>query len=110
MEHDDQCEWGRGLSNHGCACASRAVTSGGPAPEERAAVARSQIMKNELSLYVWEDFSPDYTGGLAVAIAHDEAEARGAIVLSHGYNPLDWGTLTVHPLNRVFGVAVAGGA
>ena len=33
-------------------------------------------MKSKLKLFVWTEFSPDYTSGLAFAIAKDEPEAR----------------------------------
>ena len=36
-------------------------------------------MKAKLKLFVWTRFCPDYTSGLAFAIAKDELEARRLI-------------------------------
>lgn len=38
----------------------------------------------ELKLYVWKDYSRDYTAGMAVALAHDAEEARDLIAEEHG--------------------------
>lgn len=65
--------------------------------------------KIRLRLFVWDGFSPDYTGGLACAIAKDETEARQLIIECHGYNPSEWGTLTIHPLSRKMAKARSGG-
>ena len=66
-------------------------------------------MKVKLKLYVWTDFSPDYTGGLAFAIAHDEAEARKMIEADREYEIYSWGNLTIHPVTRRFAKSVPGG-
>lgn len=63
----------------------------------------------KLQLFVWDGFSPDYTDGLAFAIAYSEEEARQLIVEAYGASPSDWGTLKVHPLNRHIAYAVCGG-
>lgn len=60
-------------------------------------------------LYVWTDFSPDYTSGLAVAIARDETEARKLVIKANGYNTSLWGTLSVHPLTKPVAFAIPGG-
>ena len=65
--------------------------------------------KDKLRLFVWTDFSPDYTSGIAFAIAHDETDAREQIAEYHGYNPSDWGDLEIHPLNTRIARAVSGG-
>lgn len=64
-----------------------------------------------LQLYVWTGYFPDYTDGLAFAIAHTEAEARELVIAkADGLEPSTWGTLSVHPLNSpiAFEVAVGG--
>ena len=66
-------------------------------------------MKKKLRLYVWEGFCPDYTGGLAFAIAENEKEAREMIIKYRGYDTANWGKLTVYSLNKKLAIAVAGG-
>lgn len=67
-------------------------------------------MKNrKFKLFVWTGFAPDWTSGLAFAIARDEAEARTSIITAKGYSPSDWGHLQILPLNMVTAFAVAGG-
>lgn len=63
----------------------------------------------KLSLYVWTDFSCDYTSGLAFAIAHDETEARNLIESDRGYSVYDWGKLQVYPLTTPIAKSVCGG-
>ena len=66
--------------------------------------------KAKLKLYVWTGFSPDYTDGLAFAIAADEANAKKQVIASMGYDPYVWGNLDVRPLSRRFASAVSGGS
>jgi hypothetical protein len=66
-------------------------------------------MKSKLKLYVWTGFCPDYTSGLAFAIARDETDARKQIEKARGYEVFQWGDLTVHPLTRRFAQYVNGG-
>lgn len=69
------------------------------------------MAKGKLKLFVWKGFSPDWQGGLAFAIARDEAEARGLVEKECG-GPCasrDWGELTVHPLSRKYAAHVVGG-
>jgi hypothetical protein len=61
-----------------------------------------------LSLYVWTEFAPDYTDGLAFAIAEDETQAR-SLVQRTGLDPHDWGILQVLPLDAPAAFAVSGG-
>ena len=68
-----------------------------------------RTVRRGLKLFVWEGFAPDYTDGLAFAIAKDETEARALIVKHRGYSPGDWGTLTIYPLNRAIAKSVSGG-
>ena len=60
-------------------------------------------------LYVWEGFCPDYTDGLAFAIAKDEVEAREIIIKEMDYEPSTWGILSIHSVKESFGKAVSGG-
>lgn len=66
-------------------------------------------MNKELKLFVWTGFCPEYTSGLAVAIATDETDARKQIERKRDYEVYQWGTLTVHPLTKRFAVSVNGG-
>jgi hypothetical protein len=61
-----------------------------------------------MKLFIWTGFEPDWTGGLAFAIAKDEKEARKMIVKENGCNPSDWGNLEVRPLNRKVAKCVSG--
>lgn len=65
--------------------------------------------KNKLKLFVWENFNPDYTRGLAFAIARDETGARKLVVNERGFEPCEWGDLTVYPLMRIRAKSVSGG-
>ncbi len=65
-------------------------------------------MASKLRLYVWTGFSPDYTNGLAFAIAKDETQARALVTRAYGGAPYDWGTLRILSLKPV-AYAVAGG-
>jgi len=64
----------------------------------------------KLKLFVWEEFSPDWSGGLAFAIAKDETAARKMIEEKVGYSPTDWGKLTIYPMNKPIAFAVCGGS
>lgn len=61
-------------------------------------------------LYVWEGFCPDYTDGLAFAVAKSEEEARKLIEDYYGYTVYTWGSLSIHPLNKPVAFAVSGGS
>ena len=65
--------------------------------------------KPKLRLFVFEDFCPDWTSGLAFAIAKDETDARKLIAKQHGYEPYNWGTMKSYPLTRRIAKSVAGG-
>lgn len=69
---------------------------------------RSNSALKPLRLFVWEGFSPDYTDGLAFAIARDETDARKLITKQQGYEPSTWGDLTIYPIKRI-ARAVSGG-
>lgn len=65
--------------------------------------------KKVLKVFVWEDFSRDYTSGLAVAIAENEAQARKMVCKAYGAGNPDFGGA---PLVRRLGrcaFAVGGG-
>ena len=52
-------------------------------------------------LFIWTEFCPDYTDGLAFAIAADETKAKELIQQQIGYPVHDWGTLEVRTLRQV---------
>ena len=62
-----------------------------------------------MKLFIWTGFSPDYTSGLAFAIAKDETEARALIEKERGFKVYEWGELEVRPLNRKVARCVSGG-
>jgi hypothetical protein len=66
-------------------------------------------MTAKLKLYVWTNYSPDYTSGLAFAIAKDETEARKLIEETRGFTVYQWGDLKVYPLNKRIAHEVSGG-
>jgi len=66
-------------------------------------------MKAKLKLFVWTGFCPDYTSGLAFAIAKDELEARRLIETDRGYHISYWGDLTIHPIRRIARSVSGGG-
>ena len=57
------------------------------------------VKKKKLQVYVWEGFSPDWTGGLAVAVASSLEEAQALVIQSNdGCRPKDWGAVSIHAL------------
>ena len=66
-------------------------------------------MEKKLRLFIWTDFSPDYTSGLAFAIAKDETDARKLIEKEHGDEVYTWGDLEIKPLSRRIARSVSGG-
>lgn len=62
-----------------------------------------------MNLYVWTDFCPDYTGGLAFAIADGIEEAQKLVTEDYGMNVYEWGELHVFPLTHPIAFAVPGG-
>lgn len=66
-------------------------------------------MKAKLKLYVWTGFSPDYTSGLAFAIAKDEGEARRLIERQRGFEVSTWGDLEVRRIDQRVARCVSGG-
>lgn len=51
-----------------------------------------------MNVYVWTDFCPDYSSGLAVAIAENETDARRLVAEYLGGEPYQWGDLEIRPL------------
>ena len=65
---------------------------------------------NDMKLFVWDNFCPDYTSGLAFAIAESLEEAKDLVVKEYGWEPYKWGILTVYDnLNQHIARAVSGG-
>ena len=67
------------------------------------------MTKKKLKLFIWTDFCPDWTSGLAFAIAADEEEARGLISQECGGAPVAWGNLEVRELDYRVARYVRGG-
>jgi len=63
-----------------------------------------------MKLYVWTDFSPDYTSGLAFAIAESLEEAQKMIVDERGFEVFEWGVLSIHELDTKIAASVSGGS
>lgn len=72
-------------------------------------IERKVRRKARLRLFVWERFCPDYTIGLAFAIAKDETEARKLIEQDRGCGVYFWGELKIYPLTRKIAKSVSGG-
>jgi hypothetical protein len=62
-----------------------------------------------MKLYVWDKFSPDYSNGLAFAIAEDFEQAQRLVIETRGYDSRDWGPVQVYTLDRPLAFSVAGG-
>ena len=62
-----------------------------------------------MRLFVWEDFAPDYSSGLACAVAETVQEAQMLIVNELGYSPVDWGSASEYPLTKPVAFATSGG-
>ena len=62
-----------------------------------------------MKLYIWEHFCPDYTSGLAVAVAGSEQEARSLVIDAHDGAVWEWGELSVFELDCPVAACVAGG-
>jgi adenosine/AMP kinase len=63
-----------------------------------------------MNLYVWADFEPDYTPGLAFALAETEAEARRLVQAKCDEGLVrNWGEVQVHPVAKIAFVVYGGG-
>ena len=59
------------------------------------------VMKGKvLKLFVWTEFCPGETEGLAFAVAESEEEAMELVRKAHGDEPYSWGVLEVHSLDH----------
>ena len=69
-------------------------------------------MSDKYKLYIWEGFQPDYTDGLAIAVARTEKEAIELVIKEYGNvcTIYVWGELSVHELNKPYANYVCGGA
>jgi hypothetical protein len=71
-------------------------------------------MPSALKVYVWDKFAPDYTNGLAFAVAFDMPEAMEAVrrelIASglHSYEP-QWGPVSVYDVTELPAAACTGG-
>ena len=80
-------------------------------------------MTEELKLFIWTGFYPNYAGGLAIAVAETEEEAKKMVIEAtniepnecrgqdYGIPPIEWGTLQVRSLTsgEKFAYGVLGG-
>ena len=66
------------------------------------------MARKKLQLYVWTDFAPGYTSGLAFAIASNEQDARELITKDVGFEAEEWGELKIYPLNAPIAKAIYG--
>jgi hypothetical protein len=63
----------------------------------------------KLKLFVFDGFCPDFSDGLAFAIAETEEEAKKIIIKEIFTDPKDWGILRIHDLSEKVGYGVRGG-
>ena len=65
-----------------------------------------------LKLYIWDDFYPYDTSGMAVAIASSLEEAKALVEENHGwpYKLKNWGDYYTVPLTEPFAVSFMGNA
>lgn len=68
------------------------------------------MLGKKLKLYVWYGFAPDWSGGLAFALAYSKAEAKAAVIKVRGREPSDWGKLRVHRVEAGRAEAIGGGS
>lgn len=58
----------------------------------------------ELKLFIWTDFMPDYTDGLAFAIAKNETDARNQISDDFNLTISNTGTLTIEQVSSTIDI------
>lgn len=80
-------------------------------------------MPEELKLFIWTGFYPNYSSGLAIAVAETEEEAKELVIEATNIEPdrcrdpeygipnIEWGTLEVKSLasGEKFAYGVLGG-
>ena len=67
----------------------------------------------KLRLYIWTEFCPDWSDGIAFAVAESENEARAMIIKNLGFDPANsegWGNLRIVKTNVKLAYAICGGA
>lgn len=64
---------------------------------------------SELRMFVWAEFCPDYTDGLAFAIAPDVRTAQNMVVEKCGFRPVNWGPVAEYSISEPIAFAVTGG-
>ncbi len=71
-----------------------------------------------MRLYVWENYCPDYTSGLAIALANSLGEAKNLIRKEYnfgfgvgcaGYEP-KWGEFKTYAIDSPIAFEVSGGS
>lgn len=62
-----------------------------------------------MRLFVWTEFVPDYTPGLAFAIADNVVDAQNLVIEQHGFCPVEWGPVQEFPVTEARAFCVAGG-
>ena len=62
-----------------------------------------------MRLFVWDGFCPDYTDGLAFAVAENIEQAQEMVIKEKGYTPFDWGPLKEFDLSVPVAFAVSSG-
>ena len=67
--------------------------------ETEAKPEREHKRDGEKRIYVWHEFAPDFSNGLAVALASSELEARRLVVERLRFTPADWGPLITLTVN-----------
>lgn len=79
-------------------------------PIEALAVDGMKIVGNKkLKLFVWDEFCPDYSDGLAFAIAETVQEAQELVINSMGYSTSSWGPVREYPIAKI-ARSVSGGS
>lgn len=63
-----------------------------------------------MKLYVWEEFCPDYTDGLAFAIANDIEGAKSMLREKVSCDDSDWGQVKEYSLDKPICFGIHGGA
>jgi hypothetical protein len=77
---------------------------------ENSAEPSTPVQDVVMRLFVWNEFCPDYTAGLAFAVAADIEEAQRLVIKSEGFNPSNWGPVQVFDLKEPRAFSVFGGS
>lgn len=70
-------------------------------------------MEDSLKVFIWKNFAPDYSSGLAFAIAKNEVDAKNMVVkeLGHPYiEGYEWGSVEILDLVEGTAAGCTGGA